>query len=119
MRAPIIGVLVLAASVANAAPSYLSCTGDWEDGAVFDRRTFGHDAFSLVVDVDAGTVSLGSWTLKIDSGDAAQIVASIGEGRDWRHVRLNRVTGEVHVVVPVLEHPGIFGGTCKPAQKLF
>ena len=119
MRTIIAMGLVLGVSVANAAPVYLSCSGDWEDGTIFDRRTFGHDAFSLIVDIDKGTVALGGWTLKIDGGDAAQIIASIGEGRDWRHVRLNRVTGEVHVVVPVREQPGLFVGTCKPARKLF
>ena len=119
MRTIIAMALVLAtSSVANAATVSLSCSGDWWLGDV-DEVSLGRDIFSLVVDIDKGTVTHKGWILKIDGGFGNQIVASIGEKQDWRHVRLDRVTGEVHVVVPVREHPGIFGGTCKPAQKLF
>jgi len=119
MRTPIIAMaLMLTAGVANAAPIYLSCSGDWWLGDL-DDVSLGRDTFSLVVDIDKGTVTHKGWILNIDGSFGNQIVASIGEKRDWRHLRLDRVTGEIHVVVPVREHPGIFGGTCKPVQKLF
>jgi hypothetical protein len=116
MRA-IIGVaaLVLAASAANAAPIYLSCEGDWwvGDGS---NKSLGQDAFSLVVDFDKKTVTYGGWTLIMFGNDPAQIFASTAPPF-WRYVRLDRVTG--HVAAMIDDHPGVFGGTCKPAQKLF
>jgi hypothetical protein len=106
--------LVLGAGVANSEPIYLSCSGDWDD-----EEVLVHDTFSLVVDLDNGTVTHQGWTLKIYSDDADQILASTGGGRNWRFVHLDRETGEVHVSVPFREHRGGFEGTCKPAQKLF
>ena len=105
--------LVLSASGANAAPIYLSCSGDWVDDELV------HDTFSLVVDLNRGTVTHGGWTLKIYSDDPAQILASIGGGPkdDWRYVEVERVTGCVVAYNP--DHTGPFTGTCKPAQKLF
>ena len=108
MRTPIIGALVLAASVANAAPVYLSCSGDWSE----DEKLLVHDTFSLVVDPNNGTVTHQGWTLKIYNDEAGEILASAGGGRNWRFVHLDRVTGEVHVSVPFREHSGGFGGTC-------
>jgi hypothetical protein len=104
--------LVLAASVANAAPIYLSCSGDWVD----DK--FVHETFSLVVDINKGTVTHGGWTLKIYADDADQILASTGrETKDLRYVEIERVTGRVVAYNP--DHTGPFTGTCKPVQKLF
>jgi hypothetical protein len=100
--------LVLAAGVANAAPIYLSCSGDWID----DVRV--HETFSLVVDINK-TVTHHGWTLKIYADDVDQILASTAGGE--RYIEVERVTG--HVVVYNPEHTGPFTGTCKPAQKLF
>ncbi len=107
--------MVLATTVANAAPINLSRSGDWSD----DDELLVHDTFSLVVDADKGTVTHEGWTLKIYGDDAGQILASTGGGRDWRFVHLNRATGEVLVGVPYREHSGGFEGTRKAAQKVF
>ena len=94
-------------SLANAAPVNLSCEGNWND----DKS---HDVFSLVVDVDKGTVMHGGSTLKIFHSDAGQIFASDGEGWNWRSAYVNLVTGDVSVTVP--GRLGFFDGTCKPEQ---
>jgi len=115
MRTIIAIAMVLAACVANAAPIYLSCSGDrWDE-----EKSLVHDTFSLVVDPDSRTVTHQGWTLKIYGGDVGEILASTGGGRNWRFVHLDRVTGEVRVSVPFREHAGGFEGTCKPDQKLF
>ena len=114
MRTIIAMAVVLVASAATAAPINLSCSGEWDDDSASPRETF-----LLVVDPDNGTVTHEGWTLKIYADDAGQILASTGEGRNWRFVHLDSVTGKVHVSVPFREHSGGFGGTCKPALKLF
>ena len=125
MRTPIIAALVLAASVANAAPIYLRCEGTTTAVMQGQRDRVVKDLRSLTVDLSTKTVRLeGEDPMQIEQmGEEVIDFASTDPSSLVRGVLLgsiNRISGAVWVnIVTLTDGLHIFEGTCKPAQKSF
>jgi|SRR5215469_10644071 len=123
MRAIIAIAMVLAASVANAAPVYLSCSGEWRNGSIGPIE--GSATIPISFDTDKGTVTYEQKKLKIYIGSNLEIRAAehvLETGFYGLDVRLNRLTGGIFIETdPVPTHGAwsSFSGTCKPTRKLF
>jgi hypothetical protein len=116
--------LILASSVANAGPVYLSCDGNTtvlipneKDHVIKEMRT-------LALDLSANTVTVeGRDPTPILRADEQRVDF---EPKDWPEHGgvatglLNRITGDVHIAfVGPTGEAYAFRGTCKPARKLF
>jgi len=75
MRTPIIAVaMALAPSVANAAPVYLWCAGEWRSGSIGSIE--GKATIPISFDTNKGTVTYEQKTLKIYIGSNLEIRAA-------------------------------------------
>ena len=122
MRAPIIGALVLAASVVNAAPIYLRCEGTTTTVMQGQRDRVVKDLRSLTVDLSAKTVRLegedpmpieqmGEGVIDFAPKDPSSLVRGVLLGS------INRISGAVFInIVALTDGLHIFEGTCKPEQ---
>ena len=116
--------LVLAASVANAAPVNVVCTGTTTDH-VLGKRWSLEETLSVSMDFGSRVVTVAwakdVWRAPIASSPNDDVVTLAGSNEGLKKGRINRITGEASftLALPSLNYVGIFGGTCKPAQKLF
>jgi hypothetical protein len=117
--------LVLAASVANAAPIYLKCEGNW-NGAHWSLPN-QPGVLAITVDVANMTVSMGEHEVyKIDHLSDDELMVQWVNPRTSQHVdlTLNRISGALRTSNwgddPAYGTQQVdFESTCKPAQKLF
>ena len=118
MRIIIALAIILTAGVANAAPVFLSCSGDWR--ALDDGQLVGDDHFSIIVDPSKGALRYKSnMPLSRFAKDDAGESFILPDDVLVITIRLDRVAGTIKVHEQAVDRPAKskeFLGTCKPAK---
>ena len=116
MRTIIALAMILTASVANAPPAVLSCSGDWIP-TFLDRSH--ENLFLITIDLERNEVKYKDRTMTIQKTQDTELYAT-WLGKDstrniLSYVLIDRVPGAIKLV----ENNYTFTGLCKLAQKLF
>jgi hypothetical protein len=122
--------MVLAASAANAAPVYLSCTrkglaSTFRIPSVAPEHSEEYrDVYSITVDIENKKLTADDELLPIYIVSDDTIYAGFRPpGERLFLITLNRVTGKITInrvtTLASTNYVQTFDGTCKPAQRLF
>jgi hypothetical protein len=122
MRTIIALAILLTASVANAAPVYLSCTGMTTAKSNPNGLPQTHnDTVMIAIDMSANEITLDAYTFKITEVSEQSVYVSAVDGSVY--IAFNRLNGELDISFRVQLNNSLFiddfDGLCKSAPKRF